>query len=90
MGTQLRIPFPVPDFRSTPRKDFARCDVGSETGVDEERWVRFDTLEEEQILNAIGGEYIPPDKRNLRFIMGQARPKGGRVVMKNPWPSGYP
>jgi DNA polymerase beta len=57
---------------------------GSEAEMDERRWVRLDTLEEEQILSVIGGEYVPPDKRNFGFIMGQARLKRGRVAMKNP------
>ena len=57
---------------------------GSEAEMDEGRWVQLDTLEEEQILNVIGGDYVPLDKRNFRFVMGQARPKRGRVVVKNP------
>jgi len=48
---------------------------GSETEEDKGRWVRLETLEEEQILNTIGGEYVPPKRRNFRFIEGKARPK---------------
>jgi len=42
---------------------------GSETEADKGRWVQLETSEEEHILEAIGEEYVPPDRRNLRFIM---------------------
>jgi len=48
---------------------------GSETEADKGRWVQLETFEEEQILDAVGGEYVPPSKRNFRFIVGKTRPK---------------
>lgn len=42
---------------------------GSETKADKGRWIRLDSTDEERILNAIGGEYVPPNKRNFGFIM---------------------
>jgi len=56
---------------------------GSETEADGGRWIRLESLEEEQILNAIGGEYVPPNKRNFRFIAGRPNHKKGAVTMKN-------
>ena len=57
---------------------------GSETEADEGRWILLESTEEEQILNTIGVEYAPPDKRNFRFIVAPARPKKGPVSMMNP------
>jgi hypothetical protein len=47
---------------------------GSETEADKGRWVQLETTEEEQILNAIGAEFVPPNKRNFRFLPGKVRP----------------
>jgi len=44
---------------------------GSETEAEGGRWVQLETPEEEQILQAIGEEYTPPTRRNLRFISGR-------------------
>ncbi|KAF9643593.1 hypothetical protein BDM02DRAFT_3151454 [Thelephora ganbajun] len=57
---------------------------GSETEADKGRWVPLESFEEEQILNAIGGEYVPPGKRNFRFIVGKTKPRRNAVSMKNP------
>ena len=48
---------------------------GSETEEDKGRWIQLDAFEEEQIFESIGAEYVPPEKRNLRFISGEARSK---------------
>ena len=42
---------------------------GSETKADKGRWIRLEAAEEEQVLAAIGGEYVLPEKRNFRFLM---------------------
>lgn len=54
---------------------------GSETEEDKGRWVQLETTEEEQIMSAIGAEYVPPNKRNFRFLLSkQAKtPRKGRV-----------
>jgi len=41
---------------------------GSETKADKGRWVQLETIEEEQVLAAIGLEYVQPEKRNFRFL----------------------
>lgn len=48
---------------------------GSETEEDEGRWIQLDAVEEEQIFEHIGAEYVPPERRNLRLIMEKTRPK---------------
>ena len=57
---------------------------GSETEADEGRWVQLETPDEEQVLNAIGGEYVPPEKRNFRFIVGKKKVKKDPVAVENP------
>jgi DNA polymerase/3'-5' exonuclease PolX len=39
---------------------------------DKGRWIQLDSSEEEQILERIGVEYIPPERRNLSFIVGKS------------------
>ena len=51
---------------------------GSETQADKGRWVQLETVEEEQVLAAIGEEYVPPEKRNFRFITKAEKPKAKR------------
>ena len=57
---------------------------GSETEADEGRWVQLETPREEEIMDAIGGEYVPPNKRNFRFMVGKAGAKKGPVTTDNP------
>ena len=58
---------------------------GSETEADKGRWVKLEAVEEEEILNAIGGEYVPPDRRNFSFISAKKGKKKKRPVsMSNP------
>lgn len=57
---------------------------GSETEQDEGRWVRPEVVEEEQILDAIGVEYVPPHKRNFRFLVGGKSRNGSSATTKNP------
>ena len=58
---------------------------GSETEADQGRWVKLEAVEEEEILNAIGGEYVPPDRRNFSFISAKKGKKKKRPVsMSNP------
>ena len=40
---------------------------GSETGRDKGHWVKLEAVEEEQILNAIGGEHVP----SLQLYLGE-------------------
>ena len=55
---------------------------GSETEADKGRWVQLETTEEEQVLNAIGVDYVPPNKRNFRFLTGKVKPvQKGRVFL---------
>ena len=57
---------------------------GSETEADEGRWVKLEAVEE-AILNAIGGEYVRPDRRNFSFISAKKGKKKKRPVsMSNP------
>jgi len=46
---------------------------GSETEADKCHWVKLGAVEEEHIMNAIGGGYVPPDKRNFSFISGKGK-----------------
>ena len=48
---------------------------GSETKADTGRWVQLETVEEEQVLAAIGQEYVQPEKRNFRFLTEEGRHK---------------
>lgn len=57
---------------------------GSETEADRGRWVRVEATGEEEILNAIGGEYVPPNKRNFGFITGKVGAKQDPATMDNP------
>ena len=57
---------------------------GSETKADKGRWVQLETIEEEQVLNAIGGEYVPPSRRNFGFIVGKRKPEEGVVSIPDP------
>ena len=57
---------------------------GSETEADEGRWVQLETPREEEIMDAIGGEYVPPNKRNFRFMVGKTGAKKGPVATDNP------
>jgi len=52
---------------------------GSETEADKGRWVQLETTEEEQIFDAIGEEYVQPDKRNFHFLVRRRKrgPKEG-------------
>ena len=56
---------------------------GAETEEGKGRWVLLETFEEEQILDTIGAEYVPPERRNFRYIAGNRRREGGPVVMRN-------
>jgi len=47
---------------------------GSKTEADKGRWVHLE-FEEEQIFNAIMGEYVPPNERNIKCIRGYAAQK---------------
>lgn len=44
---------------------------GSETEKDKGRWIQLDSVQEERILENIGLDYVPPKKRNLRFIISK-------------------
>jgi len=58
---------------------------GAETEEGKGRWVHLETFEEEQILDAIGVGYVPPERRNFRFIASRKKSKEGgpAVAMRN-------
>lgn len=56
---------------------------GSKTEADKGRWVRFE-YEEEQILNAIMGEYVPPNKRDTRRTRKGVAPRKNFIPAKSP------
>ena len=55
---------------------------GSETEADKGRWVQLETIEEEQLLNAIGWKYIPPSERNFKFLVRTWESGDGIITTK--------
>jgi len=84
MGALFPITFPVPDSDAPYGKTSLGAMRGSGTEADKGRWVKVEAVEEEQILNAIGGEYVPPDKRNFGFISAKKGKKKRPVSLSNP------
>ena len=56
---------------------------GSETEEDKGRWIQLDAFEEEQIFEHIGAAYVPPKKRNWRFI-GEKKSERHRFPVATP------
>ena len=52
---------------------------GSESEADKGRWLQLETIEEKQVFDAIGEEYVQPDRRNFSFLVkgGKPKPKKG-------------
>jgi len=56
---------------------------GSKTEADKGRWVQLE-YEEEEILNAILEEYVPPNKRDIRRTRKRVAPRKGFILAKSP------
>lgn len=56
---------------------------GSETEADTGRWVQSE-FEEEQIFDAIMGEYVPPNKRDIMHLREKAKQKKTHIPAKSP------